>query len=119
MRILVVDDASFMRLMLKDILARNGFDVVGEAASGQEAVRLVESLKPDIVTLDITMPDMDGIETLKAIARLGVTVRVVVVSALGQQGLVLDAMSAGAVDFVVKPFQAERLVDAVKKAARL
>lgn len=118
MRVLVVDDASFMRLMLKDILAKHGYDVVGEAATGQQAIALFEQLSPDIVTLDITMPDMDGLEALKGMMRIRPTARVVVVSALGQHGLVVDVLRAGALDFVVKPFQADRLLEAVRKASR-
>lgn len=118
MKILVVDDAAFMRMMIKDILVKNGYDVVGEAANGAEAVVRYRELEPDLVTMDITMPEMDGLTALREIRRSHPTARVIMCSAMGQQAMVLEAIQAGARDFVVKPFQADRVLDAVKKALR-
>lgn len=117
-KILVVDDAAFMRLMIKDILTQNGYEVVGEAANGLEAVARYKELKPELVTMDITMPEMDGISAIKEIRRYDPNARIIVCSAMGQQALVLDAIQSGAKDFIVKPFQADRVIDAVKKALR-
>jgi two-component system chemotaxis response regulator CheY len=116
--ILVVDDAAFMRLMLKDILSQNGYAVVGEAKNGVEAVDMYRKMKVDLVTMDITMPEMDGITAIKQIRHNDPVARIIVCSAMGQQGMVLEAIQAGARDFIVKPFQAERVLDAVKKALR-
>lgn len=115
-RVLVVDDAAFMRMMIKDILSKNGYEIVGEAADGQQAVERYQETHPDLVTLDITMPEMDGIEALKAIRSLDPAARVIMCSAMGQQSMVIDAIQAGARDFIVKPFQADRVVEAVRKA---
>jgi two-component system, chemotaxis family, chemotaxis protein CheY len=115
-RVLVVDDAVFMRKMVSDALAGGGHEVVGEAADGQEAVERYQELKPEVTTLDITMPEMDGIAALKAILDLDPAARVIMCSALGQESKVLEAVKAGARDFVVKPFQAERVLEAVGKA---
>jgi two-component system, chemotaxis family, chemotaxis protein CheY len=115
-RVLVVDDAVFMRKMVSDALAGGGHEVVGEAADGQEAVERYQELKPEVTTLDITMPEMDGISALKAILDLDPGARVVMCSALGQESKVLEAVKAGARDFVVKPFQPERVLEAVGKA---
>ncbi|GLG00572.1 response regulator [Alicyclobacillus hesperidum subsp. aegles] len=117
-KILVVDDAAFMRMMIKDILTKNGFEVVGEAADGAQAVDKYQELKPDLVTMDITMPEVDGIEALKRIRAIDPNARVIVCSAMGQQAMVIDAIQAGAKDFIVKPFQADRVVEAVQKALR-
>ncbi|EJY55634.1 response regulator receiver protein [Alicyclobacillus hesperidum URH17-3-68] len=117
-KILVVDDAAFMRMMIKDILTKNGFEVVGEAADGAQAVDKYQELKPDLVTMDITMPEVDGIEALKRIRVIDPNARVIVCSAMGQQAMVIDAIQAGAKDFIVKPFQADRVVEAVQKALR-
>jgi two-component system, chemotaxis family, chemotaxis protein CheY len=114
-RVLVVDDAAFMRMMIKDILTKNGYEVVGEAADGAQAVERYQELRPDLVTLDITMPEMDGIEALKKIRAIDPNARVIMCSAMGQQAMVIDAIQAGAKDFVVKPFQADRVIEAVKK----
>ncbi len=116
--ILVVDDAAFMRLMLKDILSQNGYAVVGEAKNGVEAVDMYRKMKVDLVTMDITMPEMDGITAIKQIRHNDPAARIIVCSAMGQQAMVLEAIQAGARDFIVKPFQAERVLDAVKKALR-
>lgn len=116
--ILIVDDAAFMRMMVKDILNKNGYDVIGEAQTGAEAVDLYQKLKPDLVTMDITMPEMNGIEAVKAIRKIDPAARIVMCSAMGQQAMVIDAIQAGAKDFIVKPFQPARVLEAVQKALR-
>ena len=113
--ILIVDDAAFMRMMLKDILIKNGYNVVGEAASGKEGVTKYTELKPDLVTLDITMPEMDGITALKEIKGSDPNALVIMCSAMGQQAMVIESIQAGAKDFIVKPFQADRVVEAIRK----
>ncbi|HJH11661.1 MAG TPA: response regulator [Metalysinibacillus jejuensis] len=115
-RILIVDDAAFMRMMIKDILTKNGFEVVGEAADGMQAVEKYNELKPDLVTMDITMPEMDGIAALKEIKASHPSAIVIMCSAMGQQAMVIDAIQAGAKDFIVKPFQADRVIEAIQKA---
>jgi two-component system chemotaxis response regulator CheY len=115
-KIMIVDDAAFMRKMLNDALAGGGHEVVGEAANGDEAVKRYQELRPDITTLDITMPEKDGIAALKEILAFDPSARVVMCSALGQESKVLEAVKAGAKDFVVKPFQADRVLAAVGKA---
>ena len=114
--ILVVDDAAFMRMMIKDILTKNGFNVVGEAENGQIAVQKYKELNPDLVTMDITMPEMDGIQALKSIRETNPNAKVVMCSAMGQQAMVIEAIQAGAKDFIVKPFQTNRVLEAVSKA---
>lgn len=114
--ILIVDDAAFMRMMIKEILTKNGFDVVGEANDGAEAVEKYSELKPDLVTMDITMPEMDGIVALKEIKKADPNARIIMCSAMGQQAMVIDAIQAGAKDFIVKPFQADRVIEAISKA---
>lgn len=114
-RILIVDDAAFMRMMIRDILTKNGYEVVGEAQDGAQAVERYKELKPDLVTMDITMPEMDGIAALKEIRALDPEAKVIMCSAMGQQAMVIDAIQAGAKDFVVKPFQADRVLEAVNK----
>lgn len=114
-RVLVVDDAAFMRMMIKDILTKNGYDVVGEAVDGTQAVDKYQELHPDLVTMDITMPEMDGIEALKHIRSIDPNAKVVMCSAMGQQAMVIDAIQAGARDFVVKPFQADRVLESIRK----
>jgi len=113
--ILVVDDAAFMRMMLKDILTKGGYNVVGEAENGQVAVQKYKELSPDLVTMDITMPEMDGLQALKEIRSQSSGAAVIMCSAMGQQAMVIEAIQAGAKDFIVKPFQADRVVEAVKK----
>jgi two-component system chemotaxis response regulator CheY len=115
-RVLVVDDAAFMRKMVSDALAQGGHEVVGEAANGDEAIVRFQELKPDVMTLDITMPEKDGLAALKEIVALDPSARVVMCSALGQEAKVLEAIKSGAKDFVVKPFRAERVLEAVGKA---
>jgi two-component system chemotaxis response regulator CheY len=117
-RILVVDDAAFMRMMIRDILVKNGFEVAGEAANGNEAVMKYQELRPDAVTMDITMPEMDGITAVREIRKVDPNARIIMCSAMGQQAMVLDAIQAGARDFIVKPFQEDRVIDAVKKVLR-
>lgn len=113
--ILVTDDAAFMRLMLKDILIKNGYNVIGEAQNGIEAVDKYKELKPDLVTLDITMPEMDGLTALKHLKEADPNAKVIMCSAMGQQAMVIEAIQNGAKDFIVKPFQPDRVIDAVKK----
>ena len=115
-RVLVVDDAMFMRKVVTDALTSGGHEVIGEAANGGEAIDRYKELRPDVTTLDITMPEVDGIEALRQIIALDPSARVVMCSALGQESKVLEAVKAGAKDFVVKPFQAERVLSAVAKA---
>jgi two-component system chemotaxis response regulator CheY len=115
-RVLVVDDAAFMRKMVSDALAQGGHEVVGEAGNGAEAIERYQTLKPEVTTLDITMPEKDGLEALKEIVSLDPSARVVMCSALGQETKVLEAIKAGAKDFVVKPFQPDRVLEAVSKA---
>ncbi|GAA3406633.1 response regulator [Paenibacillus hodogayensis] len=114
-KILIVDDAAFMRMMIKDILSKNGYEVVGEAQDGSVAVEKYKELKPDLVTMDITMPEMDGIAALKEIKKFDSNAKVIMCSAMGQQAMVIDAIQAGAKDFIVKPFQADRVIEAIKK----
>ena len=113
--ILVCDDAAFMRMMIKDILSKNGYNVVGEAENGAKAVEKYAELKPDLVLMDITMPEMDGIAALKAIKASDAGATVIMCSAMGQQAMVIESIQAGAKDFIVKPFQADRVIEAVKK----
>ena len=114
-KVLIVDDAAFMRMMIKDILQKNGFEVIGEASNGIEAVNLYKKEKPDVVTMDITMPDMDGIEAVKAIRAFDPAAKIIMCSAMGQQSMVMDAIKSGAKDFIVKPFQADRVLEAIRK----
>lgn len=114
-KILIVDDAAFMRMMLKDIFTKAGYEVVGEATNGNEAFVKYEELRPDLVTMDITMPECDGLDGLSKIISKDSNARVIMCSAMGQQAMVLDAIKRGAKDFIVKPFQAEKVVESVKK----
>lgn len=114
-RILVVDDAAFMRMMIRDILTKNGYEVCGEANDGNQAIEKFKELKPDLITMDITMPEMDGIQALREIKKIDPNVKVIMCSAMGQQAMVIDAIQAGAKDFIVKPFQADRVIEAIKK----
>jgi two-component system chemotaxis response regulator CheY len=115
-RVLVVDDAAFMRKMVSDALAKAGHEVVGEACNGAEAVASYQALRPELTTLDITMPEKDGLTALGEIMALDPGARVIMCSALGQESKVLESIKLGARDFVVKPFNAERVADAVAKA---
>ena len=113
--ILISDDAAFMRMMIKDILTKNGYNVIGEAENGARAVEKYNELKPDLVLMDITMPEMDGIQALKKIKENDPAALVIMCSAMGQQAMVIESIQAGAKDFIVKPFQADRVIEAVKK----
>ncbi|MGR6836148.1 response regulator [Syntrophomonas erecta] len=115
-KVLIVDDAAFMRMMIKDILSKNGYEVIGEAENGLVAIDKFRDLKPDLVTMDITMPEMDGIAAVKEIKAMDPSAKVIMCSAMGQQAMVIDAIQAGAKDFIVKPFQPERVLEAVSKA---
>ncbi|WP_096189116.1 response regulator [Evansella halocellulosilytica] len=114
-KVLIVDDAAFMRMMIKDILTKNDFEVVGEAGDGAQAVEMYKEQSPDLVTMDITMPEMDGITALKEIRKHDPNAKVIMCSAMGQQAMVIDAIQAGAKDFIVKPFQADRVLEAINK----
>jgi len=114
-KILIVDDAAFMRMMIKDILTKNGYEVAGEAENGVVAVSKYSELKPDLVLMDITMPEKDGIQALKDIKASDAGAKVIMCSAMGQQAMVIEAIQSGAKDFIVKPFQADRVIEAVKK----
>ena len=113
--VLVCDDAAFMRMMIKDILSKNGYNIAGEAENGAKAVEKYNELKPDLVLMDITMPEMDGIQALKAIKQGDPNATVIMCSAMGQQAMVIESIQSGAKDFIVKPFQADRVLEAVKK----
>ncbi|WP_204787620.1 response regulator [Paenibacillus oryzisoli] len=115
-KILIVDDAAFMRMMLKDILTKGGHEVVGEAENGKVAIQKYQELKPDIVTMDITMPEMEGVEAVREIKKKDANAKIVMCSAMGQQGMVVQAIQAGAKDFIVKPFQGDRVLDAIRRA---
>lgn len=115
--VLVVDDTAFMRMTLKNMLEKNGYTVVGEGEDGAKGVELYKELKPALVTMDITMPNMDGITAIREIMNFDPGATVIVVSAMGQKGLVIDALNAGAKDFVVKPFQPDRIAEALAKVA--
>lgn len=115
MKVLITDDAAFMRMMLKDILAKNGHEVVAEAGDGIEMLQKYDETMPDIVILDITMPNMDGLVALKELRKKHPNANVVMCSAMGQQSMVIDAIQSGAKDFIVKPFQAERVVECLAK----
>ena len=113
--ILICDDAAFMRMMIKDILTKNGYNIAAEAENGKVAVDKYNEVKPDLVLMDITMPEMDGIQALKAIKGNDANANVIMCSAMGQQAMVIEAIQSGAKDFIVKPFQADRVLEAVKK----
>ena len=115
-RVMVVDDAAFMRMMIKDILTKNDFEVVGEAGNGAEAVEKYKEVKPDLTTMDITMPEKDGISAVKEIRAFDPSAKIIMCSAMGQQAMVIEAIQAGAKDFIVKPFQPDRVVEAMRKA---
>jgi len=113
--ILIVDDAAFMRMMIKDILSKNGYNVVGEAENGAKAFEKYNELKPDLVLMDITMPEVDGIAALKKIKGADPGAQIIMCSAMGQQAMVIESIQAGAKDFIVKPYQPDRVLEAVKK----
>ncbi|AIF51179.1 response regulator [Pelosinus sp. UFO1] len=114
-RILVCDDSAFMRMMLKRVLVDNGHEVVGEAGDGMEAVQLYRQHKPDLITMDITMPKMDGIQAVTHIHEEDPLVRIIMVTALGQRAIITDALKAGASDFIVKPFDNIQVIETIKK----
>ena len=118
-RMLVVDDAMFMRKIIGDILKGCGHEIVAEAGNGEEAYRKYCETKPDLVFMDITMPDVSGVEGLKQIRSTYPDAKVIMCSAMGQQWMVLEAVSAGALDFIVKPFKQERVEEAVNKALNI
>ena len=113
--VLIVDDAAFMRISIKNMLTKNGYEVIGEAENGAIAVDMYKDLSPDIVTMDITMPEMTGLEALKEITKLDPQSNVVMVSAMGQEAMVRDAIVSGAKGFIVKPFKEEGIIAAIKK----
>jgi two-component system, chemotaxis family, chemotaxis protein CheY len=114
--VLIVDDAAFMRTTLKNILTRQDFEVIGEGKNGLEGVEMFRLLKPDLVTMDIVMPEMNGIDAVKSIMEIDPNAVIIMCSAMGQQALVIEAIQAGAKDFVIKPFQAARVVEAIERA---
>jgi two-component system chemotaxis response regulator CheY len=114
-RVLICDDAIFMRTMIADILTGAGYEIAGEAESGLQAVERFKALSPDLVTMDIVMPDMGGIDAVKAIIEVNPAAKILMCSAMGQQQLVVEAIQAGAKDFVVKPFQPARVLEAVER----
>lgn len=114
-KILICDDSAFMRMILKKLLTDNGYDVVGEAGDGKQAVQLYREYKPDLITMDITMPKMDGIQAVKLIHEEDPLVRIIMVTALGQKAIITDAIKAGASDFIVKPFDPEQVMKIIKK----
>ena len=113
--ILIDDDAAFMRMMIKDVLTKNGFEVLGEAENGAKAIEKYKELQPNLTIMDITMPEIDGIQAVKEIKKLDPNAKIIMCSAMGQQAMVIEAIQAGAKDFIVKPFQADRVIEAVKK----
>jgi len=114
-RILVCDDSAFMRMMLKKVLVENGHEIVGEAGDGMEAVQMFRLHKPDLATMDITMPKMDGIQAVTHIHEENPIAKIVMVTALGQRAIITDALKAGAADFIVKPFDADQVIETIKK----
>ncbi len=115
-RVLLVDDASFMRMMLKNILVGSGYEVAGEAENGAKAIEQYKALKPDLVIMDIIMPEMGGIDAVREIIKVSPSAKILMCSSMGQQSLVVEAIQAGAKDFIVKPFQPSNVLEAVKKA---
>ena len=115
-KILIADDSAYMRSILKDLLLRNGYDVIGEAENGREVIELYGKLKPDVIAMDIMMPEMSGTQALKELKERYPEARVVMSASMGQQNLVVEAIRAGAAEFFIKPVQAERVVEAIDKA---
>ena len=114
-RVLIVDDAAFMRISIKNMLTKNGYDVAGEAENGRIGVEKYKELSPDVVTMDITMPEMSGLDALKEILRYNPKAQIVMVSAMGQEAMVREAIISGAKGFIVKPFKEEGIITAIKK----
>lgn len=117
-KVLIVDDAVFMRMKLRDILEKNGYEVVAEAQNGLEAVEKYKQEKPDLVTMDITMPEMDGVAALKEIKALNADAKIIMCSAMGQQSMVMEAIQSGALDFIVKPFDTDRVLQSLERVMR-
>lgn len=117
-RIVLADDLSFMRMVQKEILEEKGYEIVGEAADGIEAVERYMTLKPDVIILDITMPNMNGLDAMHKIFDYDKSARIIICSALGQQQLIVEAIKAGVKDFIVKPFKPERIISAIEKALK-
>lgn len=116
--VLIVDDAMFMRMMLKDILTKNGFEVVGEAETGEEAILKYRELRPDLVTMDIVMPKTDGIDAVRSIIQEDPGAHIVICSAMGQQSLVQEALQNGASDYIIKPFSPAKVVEVMTRVAQ-
>lgn len=114
-KVLIIDDAAFMRISIKNMLTKNGYEVAGEAENGVIGVEMYKTLNPDIVTMDITMPEMDGLTALKEIMKIDPKAKVVMVSAMGQEAMVRDAIVSGAKGFIVKPFKEDGIIAALKK----
>jgi two-component system chemotaxis response regulator CheY len=114
-RIMIVDDAAFMRMVIKDILTKNGYEVVAEAVDGEDGVQKYKEFKPDLTFMDIVMPKMEGIDSLKAILKFDPAAKVIMCSSIGQQSIVSDAITIGARDFIVKPFDAAKVLEVIKK----
>jgi two-component system chemotaxis response regulator CheY len=112
---LICDDAVFMRTMISDILEESGYEIVGQAETGVQAIERYKTLRPDLVTMDIVMPDMGGIDAVREITNFDANAKILMCSAMGQQALVVEAIQAGAKDFVVKPFQPSRVLEAVQR----
>ena len=117
--VLITDDTAFMRMTLRNVLEKNGYEIAGEAEDGQQAVEKYNVTKPDLVTMDITMPNMDGITAIKLIMQNDPEAKIIVVSAMGQKALVIEALNSGAKDFIVKPFQPDRIIEALRKVAEV
>jgi two-component system chemotaxis response regulator CheY len=116
--ILLADDLAFIKMIQKEVLEKGGFEIVGDAIDGMDAIEKYRKLKPDVVLMDITMPKMDGLNSIKVIRQMDPNARIIVCSALGQQQLIIEAIRLGARDFVVKPFEPERLIKAIQKALK-
>ncbi len=114
-KVLIVDDAAFIRLTIRTILEKNGFEVVGEAETGEQGIKKYMETKPDIVTMDITMPVMTGIEALKKIREYDQKAKIIMLSAMGQESMVKEAITCGAINFIVKPFKEDHLVSTLTK----
>jgi two-component system chemotaxis response regulator CheY len=114
-RVLIVDDAAFMRISIKSMLTKNGYEVVGEAENGSVGIEKYKELSPDIVTMDITMPEMNGLDALREIMKINPAAKVIMVSAMGQEAMVRDAIISGAKGFIVKPFKEDGIISAIKK----
>jgi two-component system, chemotaxis family, chemotaxis protein CheY len=114
-RILITDDALFMRVTLRNILTKSGYEIAGEASNGRESVELYQQMQPDLVTMDITMPEMDGISAVRRIRELNPDAKIIMCTAMGQKNMVMEAVAAGARDFIIKPFQPDKVLESVQK----